>query len=88
MQVKHLERKTGEDVPYSELAKYLQDKLHSSHSSLVTSGRLGSSMLTSAGSITRMGSRFDMRASVAGNAQVNEANSDDEEDARVRRRRR
>lgn len=85
VQVKHLERKTGEDVPYSEVAKYLQDKLHSS---LAASGRLGSSLLTSTGSLPRMGSRFDMRASAAGNAQANEGNSDDEEDSRTRRRRR
>lgn len=91
VQVKHLERKTGEDVPYSEVAKYLQDKLHSTHSmhsSLAATGRLGSALLTNTGSLPRMGSRFDMRASLAATAQTNEGNSDDEDDSRTRRRRR
>ena len=82
LQVKHLERKTGEDVPYSDVARYLQDKLHSSSSST----RLTTSILTSSGSLLRgLGLRLDMRG--ANNAHV-EGNSDDEEDSRTRRRRR
>jgi len=85
MQVKHLERKTGEDIPYSDVARYLQDKLHSLHGSS-SSSRLTASGLTSSGSLLRgLGSRLDMRSSSNAHA---EGNSDDEEDPRARRRRR
>ena len=83
--MKHLERKTGEDIPYSDVARYLQDQLHNVHNSS-GSGRLSTSGLTSSGSLVRgLGSRLDMRS--ASNAHV-EGNSDDEEDPRARRRRR
>ena len=84
MQVKHLERKTGEDVPYSDVARYLQDKLHSSHGAS-SSGRPGSTSLHSAGSLVRLSSRLDMRSVSTANL---EGNSDDDDDPRVRRRRR
>ena len=84
-QVKHLERKTDEvDVPYSDVARYLQDKLHSTHSAS-GSGRMGGSSLHSSGSLLRLGSRLDMRSLSTGNP---EGNSDDDEDPRTRRRRR
>lgn len=85
VQVKHLERKTGEDIPYSDVARYLQDKLHSLHASS-SSSRLTASGLTSSGSLLRgLGSRLDMRTSSNAHA---EGNSEDEEDPRARRRRR
>ena len=89
MQVKHLERKTGEDVPLSEVTKYLQDKLHNTHSSLASSSRLSSLMLTSSGSLPRLGLRFDTRTNSSLSAQGHDGNSEDEEeDPRARRRRR
>ena len=89
MQVKHLERKTGEDIPLSEVAKYLQDRLQTTHSSLASSSRLASSMLTSSGSLPRPGLRFDTRANSSLSAQGHDGNSEDEEeDPRARRRRR
>lgn len=84
-QVKHLERKTDEvDVPYSDVARYLQDKLHSTHSAS-GSGRMGGSGVHSSGSLVRLGSRLDMRSLSIG---IPEGNSDDDEDPRARRRRR
>lgn len=86
VQVKHLERKTGEDIPYSDVARYLQDQLHSTHA-FSSSGRVTASGLTSSGSLQRgLSSRLDMRSSNIAHA---EGNSDDEEDdPRTRRRRR
>ena len=83
--MKHLERKTGEDVPYSDVARYLQEKLHTPHSASASS-RMAGSTLHSSGSLVRLGSRLDMRSVSTHNP---EGNSDDDEgDPRARRRRR
>ena len=83
--MKHLERKTGEDVPYSDVARYLQDKLQGAHAA-ASSGRNSGAGLHSTGALVRLGSRVDMR-SVNSKLDVTEGNSDDDA-PRARRRRR
>ena len=85
-QVKHLDRKTGEDVPKADVARYLQEKLHSQHSSS-GSARLTASALTNSSSLLRLGSRHADIIRSNSTAHV-EGGSDDEEDPRTRRRRR